>query len=264
MKALHQETYKIRANETGPSLKITLLAVAGYLQEAAWMHSMTLKLSVYELLKKGLTWILTRLIIQMDGLPKHNEIISVETWPSGYDRHHIFRDYRLLDSNGSLIGHARSIWSILDLKTRQIVPPPPFITDLTLQQSVPKIHFDESKIPVADAYANAKTFTANWFDIDINHHVNHISYIRWALESAPAEILLVNEAVSIDIVFRAESLYGDDVISYSHRINGQVPALLHKLVHKNSGKELALAKTVWMCMNQQVPGPGDRASSDEC
>jgi medium-chain acyl-[acyl-carrier-protein] hydrolase len=242
---LHQEKYKIRGNETGPNFKITVPALAGFLQEAAWMHSMELEVSVYELLKKGLTWVLSRLIIEMDMLPKHNDEVTVVTWPSGFERHNIFRDYHLQDKDGQLIGKAKSVWVIMDLKSRQVIAPPPFITELTIQHAIPHVHLEAGKIPVSDSYANAKTFVANWFDIDINRHVNHISYIRWTIESAPPDILLGKEAMAIDIVFRAESEYGDDVVSLSQPVNEQHSMLLHKLVQKNTGRELSLAKTLW-------------------
>jgi hypothetical protein len=64
-------------------------------------------------------------------------------------------------------------------------------------------------------------------------------------ESAPIEILKKKEATAIDIVFRAESEFGDEILSYSHPIEGQPLLFLHKLTQKHSGKELTLAKTMW-------------------
>ncbi len=241
---IYQEILKVRGNEVGPNLKITLPAIAGYFQEAAWIHSMQFKLSVYDLMKEGKTWVLTRLIIEIDEYPRHNENLTVVTWPSGYDRHNIFRDYHLLDKNGTVIGKCKSVWVILDLKLKQVIPAPPFITDLQLQHQIPFVPFVTDKIPTKDNYLIQRKFVAGWHDIDINRHVNHISYIRWVIESTPMDVLTKKEIASIDIAFRAESEYGDEIAAGS-AVSEQSNIYLHKLTNAGNQKEVALARTRW-------------------
>lgn len=242
---IHEEQYRIRGNETGPDLKMSLPAVASFIQEAAWMHSMELRVSVYDLLKRGMTWVLSRLIIELDRRLKHNETLKVITWPSGFNRHYIFRDYHFQDEAGVLIGKAKTVWVILDLQTRQAVQTPSFISDIPLQDVIPLIPFEAERIPVATSYAFEKSFTVGWHDIDINRHVNNLSYVRWIIDSMPLDALKTREIRSLDIVFRAESSYGDHIAALVQNQDDSWTSALHKLQLKDSEKELVLARTLW-------------------
>lgn len=242
---IHQEPFRIRGNETGPDLKMSFPAVASFIQEAAWMHSIKLGVSVYDLLKRGMTWVLSRVTIELESRLKHSDLLNVITWPSGFNRHYIFRDYHFQDASGALIGKAKTVWVILDLKSRQPVEAPSFITDVPLQQEIPILPVNTERIPATDAYPYAKDFTAGWHDIDINRHVNNLSYMRWVIESIPLEILKTRDISKLDIVFRAESGFGDRIEALTKNEDEPWTSALHKLQLKDSGKELVLARSTW-------------------
>jgi len=56
-------------------------------------------------------------MIRMVGFPEWGQNITVETWPKGIDRLFAFRDFRILNSDGTVIGAATSSWMILDHDT---------------------------------------------------------------------------------------------------------------------------------------------------
>ena len=49
--------------------------------------------------------------------------------------------------------------------------------------------------------------------IDWNRHVNNAIYVQWALEAVPAEVLRKSRPVELEISYRSEAFYGEEVLS---------------------------------------------------
>ncbi|GKC85324.1 oleoyl-acyl carrier protein thioesterase, chloroplastic-like protein, partial [Tanacetum coccineum] len=48
-------------------------------------------------------------------------------------------------------------------------------------------------------------------DLDLNNHVNNVTYVRWVLESIPQEIIDTHELQAITLDFKHECKQGDIV-----------------------------------------------------
>jgi medium-chain acyl-[acyl-carrier-protein] hydrolase len=85
-------------------------------------------------------------------------------------------------------------------------------------------------------------------DIDINNHVNHAVYIQWALETVPEDILRAARPTDIEVAYKGEAFYGDEVVSKSQRFDNETgPTFFHGIFQKTSGVELTRLRTVWAC-----------------
>lgn len=82
-------------------------------------------------------------------------------------------------------------------------------------------------------------------DMDINQHVNNISYIEWVTETMPADILLKKNLWSLEIHFLSEALYGDAIVSRWMKLEKNKGSFLHSIFNETNGKELVRAKTIW-------------------
>jgi hypothetical protein len=96
-------------------------------------------------------------------------------------------------------------------------------------------------------------------DLDMNRHVNNASYLRWILEDVPSHVCEGAFACGVDIEYRAECGYGDEVVSRSElrRADGQCLAgadgdvgvggftLQHALLRTRDKAELLRARTHW-------------------
>lgn len=83
--------------------------------------------------------------------------------------------------------------------------------------------------------------------LDWNRHVNNVVYVQWALEAVPEEILMKRRPVDIEVSYRAEALYGDEVLSVAQRVPGEdpEPRFLHQVLNASTGAELARLRTRW-------------------
>ena len=233
--------FTVRSTETDQNGQATLPALVSYMQEAAWDNTATMGISMYELLERGLTWVLQRMRVEMFRYPKHREGITVETWASGRERVFLHRDFRVYSAERELLGQATSVWLVMDVVKRQLVSVPDFVTAIEVVPGKEPLPFAKGKLPQLQEVAFEEHMPARWHDIDLNRHVTNTRYLQWVLETLPVEVLEQKQLREVDIIFKAESTLGDTIIATAGPIEDSV--YLHKLTSTETGKELVQAKT---------------------
>ncbi len=237
-----QSAFTVRSTETDQNGQATLSALVGYMQEAAWDNTATMGISMYELLDRGLTWVLQRMRIEMFHYPRHREQITVETWASGRERVFLHRDFRVYNTDRELLGQATSVWLVMDVVKRQMVSVPEFITAVEVVPGAEPLPFAKGKLPQLEEPLYGQQMPVRWHDIDLNRHVTNTRYLQWVLETLPADILEKQQLSEIDIIFKSESMLGDTVMATAGAAE-EPDTFLHKLSSTESGKELVQARS---------------------
>ncbi|MDX5418117.1 MAG: acyl-ACP thioesterase [Hymenobacteraceae bacterium] len=237
-----QSTFTVRSTETDQNGQATLPALVSYMQEAAWDNTATMGISMYDLLERGLTWVLLRMRVEMLRYPKHREGITVETWASGRERVFLHRDFRIYSADRELLGQATSVWLVMDVVKRQMVSVPDFITAVEVVPGQEPLPFAKGKLPMLQEAKYEEHMPVRWHDIDLNRHVTNTRYLQWVLETLPANVLEKQQLKEIDIIFKAESKLSDAVIATAGPTE-EPHTFLHKLTSTETGKELVQAKT---------------------
>lgn len=240
--------FTVRSNEVDYHGQATLPALVSYMQEAAWDNTATLGISMYELLDRGLTWVLQRLRIEMFRYPGHKESITVETWASGRERVFLHRDFRIYSEAGELLGQATSVWLVMDVVKRQMVSVPDFIMQVEVVPGQEPLPFAKGKLPTISEAVYTLETPVRWHDIDLNKHVTNTRYLQWVLETLPVTTPDQNQLQELDIIFKAESIMGD-VITGQAAPATQNATYLHKLTSTSTGKELVQAQSKWRVRN---------------
>ena len=206
-KKVFTETFKIRSSEVRPDGSARLQTICDLLQEIAGNHALQLNLDLTQLHEDNLTWMLHRLDIRIQRYPKWREKVTVQTWPSTGDRLRAYRDFRVLDEEGNVLLKALSYWLMINLNTRRPVRMPEKVLALAPSDITHEVPVKEER-PAPPAQAESKkTFTVRHSDLDVNGHVNNVTYVEWITESLSSEPLIQ----AFDIEFRAECEYGDQV-----------------------------------------------------
>jgi medium-chain acyl-[acyl-carrier-protein] hydrolase len=237
-----QSAFTVRSTETNLNGQATLPALVSYMQEAAWDNTTTMGISMYELLDRGLTWILQRMRVEMFRYPKHREGITVETWASGRERVFLHRDFRVYSADWELLGQATSVWLVMDVEKRQMVSVPDFISAVEVVPGQEPLPFAKGKLPALQDANHEEHMPVRWHDIDLNQHVTNTRYIQWVLETLPAGIVEKQQLMEMDIIFKSESTLGDTVIATAGPAD-EANTYLHKLTSAETGKELVQART---------------------
>ncbi len=240
------ERFRIHAFESDSSGNATIAGILNHLQEAAGSHAGMLGLSVTQLLPKGLTWVLSRIIVTMHHYPSYQDMIRLETWPAGVDRFMALRDFELFGQDETLIASVRTQWVMVDLKTMRPVQLPDEVHQIAAGNTRFSMPVDSPRVSKLDGVGDfSKEFTVRRSDIDLNRHVNNVNYLIWAMESVPDDVGLSKRPYEVDLVFRNETHYGDTVLSSCTRMDGDGDVFQHRVDRKSDGKDVFLAVTRW-------------------
>ncbi len=239
-------TFPIRIAETDAHHLLTIPALAERLQEIAWQHSETREVDVPRLLERGVSWVLSRMRIEVAELPTHNQAVTLKTWISAIDRYFYYREFQLTDADtGRSLVRVTSVWGVLDMEKRRIIAIPDFIRDQTaIYPEFEPLPPASGKLPVLADVRFSEQFVARWHDLDANRHVNNTRYVQWLIESLPAEFLDTHTLAQVDIIFRAEATLGQTITSEA---GPETPdGFLHRILNQEQ-QVLVQARTTWCC-----------------
>ncbi|MEW6672662.1 MAG: acyl-ACP thioesterase domain-containing protein [Thermodesulfobacteriota bacterium] len=252
-----REAYPVRSYEVDACGRLSISALCNFMQDAAGMHAEELGVSVAQLQKQNKTWMLSRLVLQMNAYPGRQDRLHVTTWPSGIRRLFALRDFLFRDDRNRPLGSAATAWLIIDMPTRRPLRVDPFVKHMNPgaqgDQSDPELNLFE-KIPESSTYENELRFRIRYRDLDINRHVNNVSFIEWVVESLPTNVMHRSMLSGLEINFLAEAFHGDIVISKSHPLEDRSGMFLHSVVREADGQELVRARTVWQTMQKDPLG----------
>ncbi|MGZ5496566.1 MAG: acyl-[acyl-carrier-protein] thioesterase, partial [Candidatus Aminicenantales bacterium] len=152
----------------------------------------------------------------------------------------------IADANGGPVLTATSSWMIIGLDRKQ----PLKVDDIIgIPYAVDKRILDDpfASLPVPSAREAELRFRVESVHIDWNRHVNNAIYAQWALEAVPAEVLRKSRPVELEISYRAEAFYGEEVLSVVQAVPraGAGPVYLHQILNAASGMELTRLRTRW-------------------
>ncbi len=244
---LWNETFKVRAYEAGHDGRVKFQSLFNYLQESASNHAAALRLAKTDFDRLGLTWVLSRFHVQVFRYPFWNEQVVVETWPSKKESLFALRDFKVFDGQGRPVAVATSSWMMIDFKARRAVRLPEFLADYTNHEKGRALDDPFERLPELQKVDHEKAFQVRLSDLDMNRHVNSTVYIDWALEAVPESIRSQMELVEVEVNYRAEALYGQQVnsqVQLAEQKDGTVH-LVHRLQKAENQQELCRLVSRW-------------------
>ena len=222
-----RDEYLVHWHEASLDGKVKMSSLCNYLQETAGRHAEKMGFGFEEVKKRNEVWVITGLMVRVLRYPSWGEVISVETWPKGIDRLFAFRDFRISDESGAVIGAATSTWMILDLTSRR--PKPVDVVTHALHLATPQNVLEENPPHLQPpAYPdNIYPHRVAYSELDHNGHVNNTRYIDWCLDSYSPEWHNASKIRTMSVNFLSETRIGDEIIleadrrdDHSHSIQG--------------------------------------------
>jgi medium-chain acyl-[acyl-carrier-protein] hydrolase len=225
--------------------RLTPAAVGRLLQEAAETNARAIGFGYQELLRQGLAWVLSALLVRSDRSPRFRDRVRVETWPTTLAGRRALRDWRLLDAEGREFAAATSAWYCLDVQRRRPVSPEKWRDLGTWLPERRALDRECSRLAVLDAAEHEVAIPLRWSDLDLNDHLTNTRYQDLVLESYEADWLRTREVAEIELNFLAEGKLPDVVLSRRQAEEGAEMTWRHSLVRQSDGKEIARARVVW-------------------
>ena len=199
--------------------RLTMGVLGNHLLNCAGFHAADRGFGIAELNEKQYTWVLSRLAIELDELPRQYEDFSIQTWVENVYRLFTDRNFAILNKEGQPIGYARSVWAMISMQTRKpadlLTLHGGSITDYICDKECPIAKPGRIKVtqdtPVAE-------YLTKYSDIDINGHVNSIKYIEHNLDLFPIETFKEKQIKRFEMAYVAESYYGDTLSFYREEV----------------------------------------------
>ncbi|MBK97720.1 MAG: acyl-[acyl-carrier-protein] thioesterase [Balneola sp.] len=201
---IHGEFFSVRASETAPDECMHLSALARLFQEVAGNNAKELSFDITDMHAQNMSWVLNRLQIQIERLPKWRENIEIRTWPALGDSLKALRNYEVWDNKGDLIVQSISYWMVIDLDSRKPIRIPKDILTRKFSDRPHTLKPTKNRLRAFDPSDAEQEITMQSYayHLDMNNHVNNTHYIDWMLE-----ILQSNQRQSLrwfDLVFLNE------------------------------------------------------------
>lgn len=202
--------------------RIFMGVLGNHLLNAAGNHSQRRGWGIGALNETQHTWVLSRLSIEMNEMPKQYEHFQVKTWVESVMRLFTNRNFAVLRPDGTPLGYARSVWAMIDMQTRRPCDLLSLYSGDILRYVVPE---DENDCPIAGhgrfrfrEAEKVRTIGTYYSDVDINGHINSIKYIEHILDLFPQE-RFEQGIRRFEIAYKAESYMGDELSFYVQRVD---------------------------------------------
>lgn len=278
----YKESFIVRCYEVGINRTATVETMANLLQEIGCNHAQSVGFSTdgfattTTMRKLHLIWVTSRMHIEIYKYPAWGDVVEIETWCQGEGRIHTRRDWILKDfATGEVIGRATSKWVMMNQDTRRMQRVSDEVRDefLVYCPRTPRLAFPEEdssslkKIPKLEDPAEYSRLglVPRRADLDMNQHVNNVTYIGWVLESMPQEIIDTHELQKITLDYRRECQHNDvvdsltsleaaETVSELNGTNGSATSrkneddccqFLHFLRLSGDGLEINRGRTEW-------------------
>jgi medium-chain acyl-[acyl-carrier-protein] hydrolase len=242
---IYKQDYTIRSYEVDAAGNLSVPSIFNLLQDAASSHALELGVSVPQLLAESYTWVLSRMVLRMSHYPGWRDTIQIRTWPSGIQGAFALRDFDIRDQNGNAMGCSTSAWIVMNTKERRPVRPTVFADRLKPAEGEPIMDYVLKKLPRQNNASVEKCFNVRYSDLDINQHVNNVSYIEWILESIPRFGENSRHLAELEINFLGEVLQGDRVLAGCIPFHSEPKIFTHSVIRESDRHELIRARTSW-------------------
>lgn len=228
---IYCSNYKIGLEDIGRNNEATNKALLAIMQDIACLHSASVGYGVLEIETKKRAWMLLDWKMEVIKRPKYNDDIKVETWSRKVERLYAYRDFQLKDKEGNIIAIGTSRWIFVDTERKRPVRLTADIADLYESETDKNVFLEEMEDIKCGDYLFKKDYCVQRRDIDINQHMNNLSYLDMAYEILPEDIYNTKVFNNIRIVYKKEILYGEKVECYYEEQNNK-----HIITAKSQGK----------------------------
>ena len=204
--------YEIKYQEVDDRKRLRLYNLENYLLEVAGTVADDLGFGIAVLHPQGLTWILTRLSVEMSELPGPCEKIWFETWIESNAHMLSTRDFRIYSGpNKRLIGQCKSVWAVLDMNKREIVNcfDLPIFEGCVDGEVLDMQRVRMTTIPEPTGMVPHKVV---YSDLDYNKHCNSCRYLEAMLNAYLPDYY--GKRVRLDINYSKEVMLGDELQTY--------------------------------------------------
>lgn len=195
---------------------LTLAMLGNHLLNCAGFHADARGFGITRLNEDDCTWVLSRIALEFSELPTEYQHFTVNTWVEAVVRLFTSRNFEIKDQVGNIIGHARTMWAMINRQTRKPIDllsiNDGHLTDWITEGKECPIE-GPSRIKVTSKEP-VDVISIKFCDIDINGHLNSMRYVEHILNLFSLDFFRSNRIKRFEIHYITECLFGDRIAFY--------------------------------------------------
>ena len=201
--------YKVKYQDVDDRRRLRLYNLENYFLETAGDVADELGFGIRALYPMGLTWILSRLSVEMYELPTHGDKMWMETWIESQMHMLSTRNFRIYAGEDKhLIGQCKSVWAILDLEKREVanIFDHPMFANAIDGETIDMARIRMTTLPEPTGIVPHRI---TYSDLDYNGHCNSCKYLETMLNAYRPDY--IGKRVRLDINYQKEVMEGDEL-----------------------------------------------------
>lgn len=199
----------LTAAEVNAQREMPLSRIVTTIIDTATAHANIIGIGFDRMISQGISWVLSRLTIDILSTLSVNHTYALETWVQSTNRMFSERAFQMTDEDGTVVLRAHSTWMAVNMTTRRPGDLTPIFEGLDIINDKPYLGDKGGKLlPVANPdRRQAYTFAVS--DIDVNRHVTTRRYIDLITDLWSLDHYDTARPARFEIAFKREARYGD-------------------------------------------------------
>lgn len=233
--------YRVEPQDVDFTLRASAPSVVNYILNTAGLDAHNKGFGVEVLQRQSLSWVLSRLSVEIDSLPAQYDEFKVATWINEFNRLSSTRNFTLHDRSGMQFARAVSQWCMINIESRTVADMSSLEdTYRAAMVACPSPCGKPARIGAIDPQHHI-TRPVVYSDLDFNRHVNTLRYIEMIFNALPIERIERNEGMRIDINFIAEGRWVQ-TLDIGHATDGN---RTNFEIKADDGRTLCRARVEW-------------------
>lgn len=208
--SIYSHRWEINFTQCAPNGYLKYVDLCNLLQLTAAEHSILGGLSFNDMQEHHQAWVLSRIRVEIDTLPKWQDKVTVKTWIELLEGNKSIRNIEMYLDGKKIVG-ATTYWVVFNTQLRKSEP-----------LALPHEHFEKfdehkateasfSRINILQETKKIADRTVVLSDLDIVNHVNNTKYLEWCLDALNLKMILKQGLKNFEMNFLRELNWNDTV-----------------------------------------------------
>lgn len=207
--------WEINFTQCAPNGNLKYTDLCNILQLTAAAHSEIGGISFSDMQEFNQAWVLSRMRVEIDALPKWGDVVTVKTWINSLENSRSIRALEMYVNGKKIVG-SETFWAVFNTKIRRpeglALPFKHF--ELYPDTRATKHGFSKINLNHEKEIVFEKTVFLS--DLDIVNHVNNVKYLEWCLDLVEEKLILKQKIESFEMNFLKELSLKDKVIIHEN------------------------------------------------
>lgn len=212
--SIYTHDWEINFLQCTPNGLLKHTELCNLLQLTAGYHAELGGLSFTDMQEHDQAWVLSRMRVEIEELPKWRDIVTIKTWIHDLQGSRSIRALEMYIGERKIAGSS-TYWAVFNTKLRKAealaLPHEHFIKYPEMYpttESFKKVNLHRE----SELHSDRKVVLS---DLDIVFHANNVKYLEWCLDAIDHRPILKQQLQSFDMNYMRELQLGDTVQLYS-------------------------------------------------